>query len=337
MRRDFRQIPAKVKITNWNTLFDLDSDAVADVEALLRLDIGDTGRLDHIKSMLQNGKDLYDSDRKYLESLKSRISGNVSKHDIQNHDHVKTDKTPSDEPSRQGPETDPSPAIHAQAPQDPIPSDASRDKNIVIINQPRQSSAAWYLLPIFFSIIGGAISYFCLRKQDPPRARKTLILGAVLSVMPILLLASLLGSVYYEFEGSRVSVTDMTDDQIKQSAPTIPHASLMEESERYKGEIIHYEGDIEQVLNNFNSYVLRVQVSDQPFATDSIWSNFDPNTDKERQWVEELEKTLNPFSQDPDSVKIWGIFTGLREHDTIFGNTMTIPEVDVYILEKTQP
>ncbi len=42
----------------------------------------------------------------------------------------------------------------------------------------RKSSRTWYLLPIFLSIIGGIIAYLGLRHVDPPRARKTLLLGS---------------------------------------------------------------------------------------------------------------------------------------------------------------
>jgi len=38
----------------------------------------------------------------------------------------------------------------------------------------------WYLLPIFFNIIGGVIAYYVLRKDDRVKAKKTLILGIIL-------------------------------------------------------------------------------------------------------------------------------------------------------------
>ena len=43
-----------------------------DIERILELNIGDIGRLNYMISMLQNGRTLYDSDRKYLEQLKIR-------------------------------------------------------------------------------------------------------------------------------------------------------------------------------------------------------------------------------------------------------------------------
>ena len=250
----------------------------------------------------------------------------------------------NDTVGEQNPKTDTDNA-RAQAQDEPMPS-ATKDKNIIIINQPRQSSAAWYLLPVFFLIIGGVISYFCLRKQDPSRARKTLIVGAVLSVIPILLLVvtvSVIDSEEFEdirkelfgTKGDSVSETDMTDEQIKQGALKVPYASLMEEGERYEGEIIYYEGDVIQTIEDFNSYVLMVDVSDEPFESDAMWSNYDPETDGEEEWIEELRRKTNPF-ETSDRVEIWGVFTGLQEYETLLRAINTVPEVDVYILEKVQ-
>ena len=47
-------------------------------------------------------------------------------------------------------------------------------------------SATWYLLPIFFSIIGGIIAWACIRDRDPRMAKNNLILGIILTVLPII-------------------------------------------------------------------------------------------------------------------------------------------------------
>lgn len=44
----------------------------------------------------------------------------------------------------------------------------------------RHHGRAWYLLPVFLSVLGGVIAYLALRNKDPATAKKALLLGAVL-------------------------------------------------------------------------------------------------------------------------------------------------------------
>ena len=48
-------------------------------------------------------------------------------------------------------------------------------------------SAAWWLLPIFFSFIGGIIAWACVKDRDPGMAKNCLILGIVITVVPFLI------------------------------------------------------------------------------------------------------------------------------------------------------
>ena len=41
----------------------------------------------------------------------------------------------------------------------------------------KPKSNAWFLLPIFFGIIGGIIAFFVLRHDDPHKAKNCLYLG----------------------------------------------------------------------------------------------------------------------------------------------------------------
>lgn len=43
----------------------------------------------------------------------------------------------------------------------------------------KQRSNAWYLVPFFFSIIGGIIGYFIIKKDDPVKAKRLIIVGVV--------------------------------------------------------------------------------------------------------------------------------------------------------------
>jgi len=47
-------------------------------------------------------------------------------------------------------------------------------------------SNAWFLLPIFFGIIGGIIAFFILRQDDPHKAKNCLYLGIVFMVIGII-------------------------------------------------------------------------------------------------------------------------------------------------------
>ncbi len=58
----------------------------------------------------------------------------------------------------------------------------------------RTRSNWWYLLPIFFSIFGGLISYFAIRHDDPKKARNCLIVGIALFVIPLIIPAIMLGA-----------------------------------------------------------------------------------------------------------------------------------------------
>ncbi len=317
----------------------MDSNIIKYIDELIKLGKGDAKRLDHIKSMVQNSRSLYNSDVLYVENLRKtylvidpKPQSEISSDDIQTDQNsitTKKDKTTEYKTSLKDDES--------AEKQESTYSDASSEtdnQNIVIVNYPRQSSAAWYLLPIFFSILGGVISYLCLRKQDPLRARKTLILGSVLFTIPVILLLVLLA---FTLEETTVFTTNMSVDEIKQSALTVPYQNLMEESDMYVGEIIQYEGKVAQVVNNFNSYVVRVNVSNELFGNDAIWSNFNSSIDEDVEWMKQLEKTHDPFTQDPPMVQVWGLSKGLKDYEGIFGTTITVPEVDVYILERQKP
>ncbi len=49
----------------------------------------------------------------------------------------------------------------------------------------RRRSSFWFLLPIFFNIIGGVIAYFIIKDDDPHKARNCLLLGIILTAISI--------------------------------------------------------------------------------------------------------------------------------------------------------
>ena len=48
-------------------------------------------------------------------------------------------------------------------------------------------SNAWFLLPIFFGMIGGIIAFLIIRKDDSRKARNCLYVGIVFMIMGIIL------------------------------------------------------------------------------------------------------------------------------------------------------
>ncbi|HJJ21460.1 MAG: hypothetical protein O2834_01680 [Crenarchaeota archaeon] len=47
-------------------------------------------------------------------------------------------------------------------------------------------SSYWYLLPIFFSIIGGIIGYLIIQKDDPRKAKNCIYIGIIMIIIGII-------------------------------------------------------------------------------------------------------------------------------------------------------
>ena len=52
----------------------------------------------------------------------------------------------------------------------------------------RPRSDLWYVLPVLSGILGGLISYFAIKYDDPKKARNCLFLGIILTVIPIVMM-----------------------------------------------------------------------------------------------------------------------------------------------------
>ena len=62
----------------------------------------------------------------------------------------------------------------------------------------RIRSRWWYLLPIFVGLIGGIISYFAIRRDDPQKAKKCLWVGIILTAINIIVQISLFSTGTFE-------------------------------------------------------------------------------------------------------------------------------------------
>jgi zinc-ribbon domain len=68
----------------------------------------------------------------------------------------------------------------------PMPEVPSGDQTPRSVPAPRPVHWAWWLLPIFFSMVGGLVAWLVNRDTDPRTARAMLILGIVMSLLGLL-------------------------------------------------------------------------------------------------------------------------------------------------------
>ena len=61
-------------------------------------------------------------------------------------------------------------------------------------------SRAWYLVPIFFGLIGGVIAYFAIRRDDPQKAKRCLMVGIGLTAVNVILNLAILSTGSFEQE-----------------------------------------------------------------------------------------------------------------------------------------
>lgn len=109
--------------------------------------------------------------------------------------------------------------------------------------------------------------------------------------------------------------TTMTLAEIKNKATTIPWDDLMRNNEKYVGQIVYYRGKLVQVANNSgNDYSLRLATKKTQYfgySDDIVWINY--------EGTRLLEN---------DIVDVWGTVKGLKSYSALFGNQVTIPEID---------
>jgi signal peptidase I len=162
------------------------------VQDLINSDKGDNGRLEHILETLKKGKSLFSSDQKYLENLlehknseeskiEEKITANETRFCSKCGNQIQSDHNFC---TKCGMETK-----LLESTIEPTSKEDSDKKQEI---KPRiKRSPMWYLLPIYFSIIGGLISYFVIKKYDSKKARNCLIIGVSLFVIPSIIMFGL--------------------------------------------------------------------------------------------------------------------------------------------------
>lgn len=296
------------------------------VDSLLAGGAGDAARLSELRDRLSAGRPVYSSDRAYVEAQFAILKGTPEPARAQ---AAEPDARPATAPAaRMQPETEAAQAA------EPVARPAERGR-------PQASSRAWYLLPVFMWLLGGVIAWACLRGTDPVRARRALVLGAGLSVPAIVAVGALAALFAYEVDsafGRDIAGPDMTPEQVKRAAVSVPYESLVSDNGAYEGRIIRYEGRIVQVEKHpfADLYVMRIGTGELGIGlpTDDIWSVYAPETGSHREWLDSLDREGLVFSD--NLVRAWGVPAGFHEYDTLFGGARTIPAVDVLILERAE-
>ena len=210
-----------------------------DVNELLSKKYGDTSRLLHIKETIEKNKILYASDRKFLSDLCKTHLGQKNP-EFKKQKYVKDSKKLDDQLYSVNENTVINENTIGND-ESNLDMHKIRESNIFCNNcgskilektqfcmecgnsldNPSQTnisttpqsypqysrqggkpSATWYLLPIFFSIIGGIIAWACIRDRDPRMAKNNLILGIILTVLPIIVtLIIFLGFITIPYSG----------------------------------------------------------------------------------------------------------------------------------------
>ena len=295
------------------------------IDALLVIEEGDAARLSEMRRRLADGGTVYDGDWAYVEAQFRRLG------------RESPAGAGAGGPPRQG--AGGPPRQGAGGPPRQGAGGPPRQGAGGPPGPPRpRSSMAWYLLPIFLWLLGGAIAWACLRNKDPPRARKTLVLGAALLAACIAAVVglALLTSAEDARERPPEDAGGLSADEIKRGGAAIPYESLMAGGEAHAGSIVHFKGRINQVEKHLHgdAYMIRIgtQYGDFGTATDDVIAHYEPDSEDVAEWLDELDREGLLIAD--DVVEVWGVSKGLADYETLFRGVRTVPEADALILER---
>ena len=117
-----------------------------------------------------------------------------------------------------------------------------------------------------------------------------------------------------------MQTTDMSVEEIKNSAVNVSYDDLMRYIENYRGKTVYFRGGVVQVQEvSGNEYNLRIATSGSYYIgyyDDIIYVNY---------------KGLRLLED--DIIDVWGYVKGLKTYTAVLGNEVTIPELDAFHLE----
>ena len=96
---------------------------------------------------------------------------------------------------------------------------------------------------------------------------------------------------------------------------------LLRNNEKYVGDIVHYKGEILQVRHDYQDiYTLRISVTEGDYGwSDPVYANY-----------------AGTRVLEDDIVEFWGAVKGVIDYTALFGQVVSIPEVDILILEQSK-
>ena len=81
--------------------------------------------------------------------------------------------------------------------------------------QKKRGSRTWYLLPIFFGLVGGMAMFFVLKDEDRQLAKNGVKLGAILTIVWVFVIVTLwsvlFASLISNFAATGATTTPITD------------------------------------------------------------------------------------------------------------------------------
>lgn len=112
-----------------------------------------------------------------------------------------------------------------------------------------------------------------------------------------------------------------TPQEFKKSCIYIPHKELARNTEKYIGKRVVYKGEVIQVLEEWNTTTMRVNVTYKEFYWDDTIL------------VTKKGENKNPRVLEEDIIRVYGIVKGRTSYISILGAKITIPEIEAKYIE----
>ena len=112
---------------------------------------------------------------------------------------------------------------------------------------------------------------------------------------------------------------ELSDKEIKDNAINlnqIGYENLFRYNEDHVGKIIFFSGEVDQVIHRYSdSYALRVDVNPDQWETSALYVNY-----------------VGPRILEDDNVTIYGEVVGIKYYKSLFGEQISIPEINTLII-----